>query len=64
VTTDQEQRARRRDERERQVIASLALIAPTPELLREVIALGSDTRAEGRPRTAGIEVEAREPLPA
>jgi hypothetical protein len=64
VTTDQDERARRRDERERHLIASLALIAPTPELLREVIALGSEPGADRPPRPAVIEVEAREPLPA
>ena len=39
MQTDQDQRERRRDERERDLIATLALIAPSPELLRRVVAL-------------------------
>ena len=38
LATDEE-RARRRDEREHEMIAALALIAPTPELVRQVLAL-------------------------
>lgn len=39
MSTDQDPRARRADERERDLIAALARIAPTPELLRGIVAL-------------------------
>ena len=51
-------RARVRDERERETIMAMAMIAPTPELIRQVIALGVD-RADAAPpghRTVVIEV--------
>ena len=41
MTTDDE-RARKRDERERETIIAMAMIAPTPELIRQVMALNAD----------------------
>jgi hypothetical protein len=64
VSTDQEERARRRDERERDLIAALALIAPTPELLREVIALDTPSDTGGHARRVAITVETETPIPA
>ena len=41
MTTDDE-RARKRDERNRETIMAMAMIAPTPELIRQVMALNAD----------------------
>jgi hypothetical protein len=49
--SDQDERARRRDEREQDLIGRLALIAPSEDLLREVVALtiGEDAAEGSRP---------------
>ena len=66
MSTD-DQRAARRDERERATIAALALIAPSPEMIREVLALQDArlTDTETRPRYAVIDiVTEQEPVTA
>ena len=37
-----DQRARKRDERERETIMAMVMIAPTPEMVRQVMALAAE----------------------
>jgi hypothetical protein len=56
VSTDDE-RATRRDERERETIAALAMIAPTPDMIRRVLTLPGGIDDEAAPaKYAVIEV--------
>jgi hypothetical protein len=55
VTLDDE-RTRRRDARELETIAALVLIAPTPEMIREVLALSDAEDGSAVPRRAVIHI--------
>jgi len=58
-----DQRARKRDERERETIMSMVMIAPSPEMVRQVMALAAeDDDSANRPAGPATRAE-RDKLP-
>lgn len=51
-----DERARQRDARELETIAALVLIAPTPEMIREVLALSDAKEGSAVPRHVVIDI--------
>jgi len=59
-----DERARKRGERERTTITALAMIAPTPEMVRQVMALDATSIERPKPRLVYADVDIEPDLEA